>query len=31
MKLGQSICYEHRVLNDETLGKVLVELPPSAQ
>ena len=27
MKLGQAICYEHRVLNDETLGKVLVELP----
>ena len=27
MKLGNAICHEHRVLNDETLGKVLVELP----
>ena len=27
MKLGNAVCYEHRVLNDETLGKVLVELP----
>ena len=27
MKLGNALCHEHRVLNDETLGKVLVELP----
>ena len=27
MKLGNAICHEHRVLNDETIGKVLVELP----
>jgi hypothetical protein len=27
MKLGNAVCHEYRVLNDETLGKVLVELP----